>query len=187
MDGSAPCEIIPKGYNGTEYMTFKYKTGVVMTEQPYLDDNPGAQGIKFIGTKGWIEVARGYIGCSDPSLIPADIAGTRPQPRAQRPAGQAAQQRPPQQQRPAPTREGLQFEISSPHMQDFIDAVRSRKKPIASIEVGCSTAITCCLGNIANELKRPVKWDPATYSFIDDKEACSHRLMNYEYRRPYHL
>ena len=175
MDGSAPCEIIPKGYNGTEYMTFKYKTGVVMTEQPYLDDNPGAQGIKFIGTKGWIEVARGYIGCSDPSLIPADIAG------------QAAQQRPPQQQRPAPTREGLQFEISSPHMQDFIDAVRSRKKPIASIEVGCSTAITCCLGNIANELKRPVKWDPATYSFIDDKEACSHRLMNYEYRRPYHL
>jgi len=187
MDGSAPCEVIPKGYNGTEYMTFKYKTGVVMTEQPYLDDNPGAQGIKFIGTKGWIEVARGYIACSDASLIPADIAGTRPQPRTQRPAGQAGQQRPPQQQRPAPTREGLQFEISSPHMQDFIDAVRSRKKPIASIEVGCSTAITCCIGNIANELKRPVRWDPATYTFIDDKEACSHRLMNYEYRRPYHL
>ena len=185
MDGSAPCEVIPKGYNGTQYMTFKYKTGVVMTEQPYLEDNPGAQGIKFIGTKGWIEVARGYIGCSDPSLIPADIAGTRPQPRGQqqRPAGQ----RPPQQQRPAPTREGLQFEISSPHMQNFIDAVRSRTKPIASIEVGCSTAITCCIGNIANELGRPVKWDPATYTFVDDKEACSHRLMHYEYRRPYHL
>lgn len=186
MDGSAPCEIIPKGYNGTQYMTFKYRNGIVMTEQPYLEDNPGAQGIKFIGTKGWIEVARGYIGCSDPSLIPAEIAGNRPQPRGQqqqRPAGQRAAQ----QQHPAPTREGLQFEISSPHMQDFIDAVRSRKKPIASIEVGCSTAITCCLGNIANELGRPVKWDPATYTFVDDKEACSHRLMNYEYRRPYHL
>jgi len=186
MDGSAPCEIIPKGYNGTQYMTFKYRNGIVMTEQPYLEDNPGAQGIKFIGTKGWIEVARGYIGCSDPSLIPAEIAGNRPQPRGQqqqRPAGQRAAQ----QQHPAPTREGLQFEISSPHMQDFIDAVRSRKKPIASIEVGCSTAITCCLGNIANELGRPVKWDPATYTFVDDKEACSHRLMHYEYRRPYHL
>ena len=91
MDGSAPCEIIPKGYNGQQYMTYKYKTGVVMTEQPYLEDNPGAQGIKFIGTKGWIEVARGYIACSDPSLIPAEIAGTRPQPRAQRPAGQQGQ------------------------------------------------------------------------------------------------
>jgi predicted dehydrogenase len=203
MDGSGPCEIIPKGYNGQPYMTFKYKTGVVMTEQPYLEDNPGAQGIKFIGTKGWIEVARGYIACSDPSLIPAEIAGSRPQPRTgpppagqpgQRPAAAQGRQGAPQgqgqaqgQARPAPTQAGLQFEISSPHMQNFIDAVRSRQKPIASIEVGCSTAITCCLGNIANELGRPVKWDPATYTFVDDKEAAGHRLMHYEYRRPYHL
>jgi predicted dehydrogenase len=189
MDGSGPCEIIPKGYNGQQYLTYKYKTGAVMTEQPYLEDNPGAQGIKFVGTKGWIEVARGYIACSEPSLIPADIAGTRPQPRAQRPAGQQGQ-RPPSAQgqaRPAPTQAGLQFEISSPHMQNFIDSVRSRQKPIASIEVGCSTAITCCLGNIATELGRPVKWNPATYTFVDDKEASSHRLMHYEYRRPYHL
>lgn len=182
MDGSGPCEIIPKGYNGQSYMTFKYQNGVVMTEQPYLEDNPGAQGIKFIGTKGWIEVARGYIACSDQSLIPAEIAGNRPQARTARP--QASQQR---QQRPAPTQAGLQFEISSPHMQNFIDSVRSRKKPIASIEVGCSTAITCCLGNMANELKRPVKWNPATYSFVDDPEAEGHRLMHYDYRRPYSL
>lgn len=202
MDGSAPYEVIPKGYNGAEYMTFKYQSGVVMTEQPYLEDNAGAQGIKFIGTKGWIEVARGYIACSDPSLIPAEIAGRRPQPRVagqQRPAGQAPQagqgrpanaQGAPQagaQARPAPTQAGLQFEISSPHMQNFIDSVRSRQKPIASIEVGCSTAITCCLGNIANELKRPVKWNPATFTFVNDKEASEHRLMNYEYRKPYKL
>lgn len=196
MDGSAPSEIIPKGYKGQPYMTFKYQTGVVMTEQPYLEDNPGAQGIKFIGTKGWIEVARGYIACSDASLIPAEIAGRRPQPRTpgqqgQRPAGQTQGQAPQgqaqAQNRPAPTQAGLQFEISSPHMQNFIDSVRSRNKPIASIEVGCSTAITCCLGNIAHELKRPVKWNPATYTFVDDPEAANHRLMNYEYRRPYSL
>lgn len=203
MDGSAPYEVIPKGYKGQPYMTFKFLSGVVMTEQPYLEDNPGAQGIKFIGTKGWIEVARGYIGCSDPSLIPAGIAGNRPQPRGERPP---VQQQPQQQQqqrqtaqarqaqaqaqtqaRPAPTQAGLQFEISSPHMQNFIDCVRSRKKPIASIEVGASTSITCCLGNIAHELGRPVKWDPATYTFVDDPEAAAHRLMHYEYRRPYKL
>jgi len=201
MDGSGPVEIIPKGYKGQPYMTFKYATGVIMTEQPYLEDNPGAQGIKFIGTKGWIEVARGYIACSDQSLIPAEIAGRRPQPRTpgqqgQRPAGQqaAGQQRQGQgqtqgqaQNRPAPTQAGLQFEISSPHMQNFIDCVKSRNKPIASIEVGCSTAITCCLGNIAHELQRPVKWNPATHTFANDQEASKHRLMNYEYRRPYSL
>jgi predicted dehydrogenase len=195
MDGSGPCEIIPKGYKGQPYMTFKYKTGVVMTEQPYLEDNPEAQGIKFIGTKGWIEVARGYIACSDQSLIPAEIAGNRPQPRGQRPASGQQGQRPANVQgrpgnaqgRPAPTQAGLRFEISSPHMQNFVDCVKSREKTIAPIEVGCSTAITCCLGNISNELGRPVKWDPATHTFIDDPEASNHRLMHYEYRRPYHL
>jgi predicted dehydrogenase len=187
MDGSGPYEIIPKGYKGQPYMTFKYQTGVVMTEQPYLEDNPGAQGIKFIGTNGWIEVARGYIACSNPSLIPAEIAGNRPQPRTAPPAG-AQRQRNPAQTRPATaqTRPAAPTQ-GAPHMQNFIDSVRSRQKPIASIEVGCSTAITCCLGNIANELGRPVKWNPATFTFIDDKEATDHRLMNYEYRRPYHL
>ena len=47
MDGSGPVEFIPKGYNGT-----KYATGIVMTEQPYREDNPNAQGIQFIGDKG---------------------------------------------------------------------------------------------------------------------------------------
>ena len=58
MDGSGPVEFTPKGYNGTQYSTMRYANGIVMTEQPYLEDNPDAQGIKFIGDNGWIEVAR---------------------------------------------------------------------------------------------------------------------------------
>jgi hypothetical protein len=79
------------------------------------------------------------------------------------------------------------FEISSPHMQNFVDCVRSRTNPIAPVEVGCSTNITCVLGNMATELGRPVKWNPATQSFGDDKEAAAHRLYHYEYRNPYSL
>jgi len=202
MDGSGPYEVIPKGYNGQPYLTFKYLSGVTMTEQPYLEDNPAAQGIKFIGTKGWIEVTRGYIACSDPSLIPPEIAGRRPQPRSAQSAGQQGQRQTAQgqqalqtqqqgqtqqQKRPGPTREGLRFEISAPHMTNFLDCVKSRKKPIASIEVGCSTAITCCFGNIATELGRPVRWNPATLTFINDPEAENYRLMHYQYRRPYKL
>jgi predicted dehydrogenase len=191
MDGSGPVLMTPKGYNGTQYMTFNYANGIVMTEQPYLDDVPTAQGIKFIGTDGWIEVARGYIACSKPNLIPAEIAGNRPQPRAAQPPQPQQQQQTQRQQtsrnQPAPQAAQLQFEISSPHMQDFIDSVRSRKQPIASIHVGASTAVLCCLGNIANELKRPVKWNPATNCFVDDPEAAAHRLMHYEYRGAYKL
>ncbi|MBC8004068.1 MAG: Gfo/Idh/MocA family oxidoreductase [Verrucomicrobia bacterium] len=157
MDGSSPCEYIPKGYNGAQYLTMKYQNGIVMTEQPFREK--GGQGISFNGTKGWVKVARGYIECSDPSLLPKE----------EKKVGEG------------------QYEVSSPHMQNFIDSVRSRKNPIAPVEVGCSTNTLCCLANIATELQRPVKWDPATLSFGDDTEAASHRLYHYQYRRPYSL
>jgi len=72
-------------------------------------------------------------------------------------------------------------------MFDFINCVRSRKDPIAPVQVGASTAIACCLGNIATELQRPVKWNPATNHFIDDPEASKHRLVHYKYRNNYKL
>lgn len=157
MDGSGPCEYIPKGYNGAKYLTMKYQNGIIMTEQDYRKE--GGQGICFNGTKGWLKVARGYIECSDKSLLEKEQKKI----------------------------DAGQYEVSSPHMQNFIDAVRSRKNPIAPVEVGCSTNTLCCLANIATELQRPVKWDPATLSFGDDTEAANHRLYNYKYRRPYSL
>ena len=155
MDGSGPVEYIPAGYNGTKYCTMKYADGIVVTEQVienFRKDNPNELGIKFIGTKGWLKVARGYIECSDPSLVKDTPMGA---------------------------------EVS--HMQNFVNCIRSRRNPIAPVEVGCSTNIMCCLNNIAYELGRPVKWDPATLSFGDDEEAANHRLYYYKYRNPYTL
>ena len=155
MDGSGPCEFIPQGYGGAKYQTMKYQNGIVMTEQKFRDQD--GQGICFNGTKGWLRVARGYIECSDASLIKKDEQAIG--------AGQ--------------------YEMSSPHMQNFIDCVRSRKKPIAPVEVGSSSLTICCIANIATELQRPVKWDPATLSFDGDMEALNHRLYRYQYRKPY--
>jgi len=182
MDGSGPSEIIPKGYDGAEYLTFKYQNGVVMTEQPYLEDMPNAQGIKFIGDKGWIEVARGYLGCSDSSLVPEDLAGRRP-----RNLTPEERKKMYEEMQKAQAKGGGSFEISAPHMANFIDGVRSRRKTIAPIEVGASTAILCCLGNMATELERSVKWNPATHSFGEDQEAWQHRLYSYNYRNQYKL
>lgn len=156
MDGSGPCEFIPKG-KGVPYLTMKYQNGIVMTEQPFRED--GSQGIRFNGTKGWLKVTRGYIECSDPSLLK----------KHEQAVGKG------------------EFEVSAPHMQNFISCVRSRKNPIAPVEVGCSTNTLCCIANIAVELQRPVSWDPATLSFGDDAEAAAHRLYHYQYRRPYSL
>ena len=159
MDGSGPIEFIPAGYKGTVYSTMKYANGIVMTEQPFQEENDAAQGIKFIGDKGWLKVARGYIECSDPSLLE----------KKEQKVGKG------------------EYEVSAPHMQNFVDCVRSRENPIAPVEVGCSTNTLCCLQNIARELGRPVHWNPATLSFEGDKEAEAHRLYGYVYRNPYKL
>lgn len=159
MDGLGPVEYIPKGYNGAKYDTMKYANGVVMTEQPFDDKQPDWQGIKFFGDKGWLKVARGYIECSDSKLLKKSQEEVK--------AGQ--------------------YEVSSPHMQNFLDAIRDHKDPIAPVECGTSTNTLCCLTNIARELGRPVHWNPATLSFEGDKEAAAHRLYWYEYRRPYKL
>jgi predicted dehydrogenase len=182
MDGSGPAVIIPKGYSGQPYLTFRYLNGIEMTEQPFLEDMPDAQGIKFIGTDGWIEVARGYLACSKPALVPKELAGMRPKNLTPEEWEKMFEE-----MKKAAAKGGGSFEINSDHMQNFVDSVRSRQKPIASIEVGASTAVLCCLGNIATELGRPVKWNPATLSFGADSEAGNHRLNCYEYRRPYKL
>ena len=157
MDGSGPVEFIPQGYNNTPYLTMKYDNGIVMTEQEYR--KKGGKGICFNGTNGWIQVGRGSIECSDPSLLE----------KVDKHIGEG------------------EYEISSSHMQNFIDAIKSEKDPIAPVEVGCSTNTLCCLSNIATELERPVKWNPTTLSFGNDIEASNHRLHDYKYRNPYSL
>ena len=186
-----PVEFTPKGYNGTQYSTMRYANGIVMTEQPYLEDNPDAQGIKFVGDNGWIEVARGYINCSDQSKIPSDLKNLiEKRPRMMTPEERKKMYEEYMKKLKDSKKKGNDagnYETSAPHMQNFIDCVRSRENPIAPVEVGCSTNTLCCLQNIARELGRPVKWNPATLSFGNDKEAASHRLYWYQYRNPYSL
>ncbi|MDI9551651.1 MAG: Gfo/Idh/MocA family oxidoreductase [Bacteroidales bacterium] len=159
MDGSGPVEYIPQGYKGTEYATMKYANGILMYDHPYREDQPDAKGIQFIGDKGWLKVARGYIEASDKSILNKEEKEVK--------AGQ--------------------YEVSAPHMQNFLDAVRAHEDPIAPVEYGTSTNTLCCMFNIARELGRPVRWNPATLSFEGDREAAAHRLYWYEYRRPYKL
>lgn len=57
------------------------------------------------------------------------------------------------------------------HVRDFLDCMRSRKRPVCDIEIGHKSTITCHLGNIAYKLGRKLVWDDATESFPNDPEA----------------
>ena len=72
-----------------------------------------------------------------------------------------------------------------PHVQNFIECVKTRARPIADIEeIHRSTTLTH-LGNIAYHVGRRVHWDGENERIIGDKEAD--RLTGRVMRAPYTL
>ena len=60
---------------------------------------------------------------------------------------------------------------SDHHMRNWLECIRSRKRPVADVEIGHRTTTMCHLGNIARWAKRPLRWDPKEEQFVDDAEA----------------
>jgi predicted dehydrogenase len=57
------------------------------------------------------------------------------------------------------------------HMQNWLDCIKSRQKPIADVEIGHRSVTVCHLANITRALGRDLKWDPAKEQFVGDAEA----------------
>ena len=71
------------------------------------------------------------------------------------------------------------------HMQNWLDCIKSREKPVADVEIGHRSATVCHLGNIARWAGRRLKWDPVKEVFPDDAEA--NKLLDRTRRKPYQL
>jgi predicted dehydrogenase len=57
------------------------------------------------------------------------------------------------------------------HMQNWLDCIRSRGRPVADVEIGHRSVTVCHLANITRALGRPLRWDPKQEQFIGDGEA----------------
>jgi predicted dehydrogenase len=99
-------------------------------------------GVLFIGSEGKILVNRGKF-----EATPASLGET-----------------------PLPDN-AIHLYKSYSHTKDFLDCMRSRKKPICDVEIGCRSVTVCHLGNLAYWHHRHLRWDPAKEKFIGDKEA----------------
>jgi len=66
------------------------------------------------------------------------------------------------------------------HHQNFLDCVRSGKRPNADVEEGHLSASLAHLGNIACRVGRSLKLDPQTERIVGDEEAD--KLVRREYR-----
>jgi predicted dehydrogenase len=112
--------------------------------------------IIFTGTEGEVEVNRSYLKTRPANLLNQSLS---------------------------PSHNHLYD--SKNHLRNWIDCIHTRQKPITDVEIGHRSVTVCHLGNIATELKRPLKWNPEKEIFADDPEA--NRLLNRSMRSPWSL
>jgi predicted dehydrogenase len=167
VEGKPLAQPIPGGYTAfSEYeVNLTYANGVVHTIRTTTDDSlSGAvvrqdgqrNGLKFEGTDGWIWVNRGEITASDDDLL------TKPLP-------DSAQH----------------LYVSSDHMGNFFECIRSRKAPICEAEVGHRAATVCHLGNIALRTGQKLTWDPAAERFKGERHKEANTYLSRTMRKPY--
>ncbi len=71
------------------------------------------------------------------------------------------------------------------HGINFLECIKSRKRPHADVELGRLSTTLCHLGNISQRIGRDVKFDPKTETFPGDEEAA--RWLKKQYRADYPL
>ena len=71
------------------------------------------------------------------------------------------------------------------HVRDFLDCVKTRRKPKGNADAACNAHIACHAANIALALDRQVNFDNQTHSFVDDEAA--NRMRSESLREPWRL
>ncbi len=69
------------------------------------------------------------------------------------------------------------------HMKDLLACTSTRGRPVADIEQGCISSISCILANLSQKLGRTLAWDAEKGQVIGDEEA--NRLLRRTYREPW--
>jgi len=135
----------------------EYQTHIYADGTKVLRDHPDRKGhmIRFIGEQGEVCVSRG------------DKLDTTPVSLKDRPLG--------------PT--DISLYVSQQHESNWVDCIKSRRQTICPPELGHRTATIGHLSGIAERLKRPLKWDPATEQILGDVEAS--RWLDRPRRAPY--
>lgn len=158
---------VPGGYDAiSDYeVRYKYVDGIELNIRTTKDDtifgaqiNPDGQrnGIRFVGTEGWIWVNRDKLEASDPELV-------------QTPLPEGARRLP----------------VSKDHMGNFFDCVRSREQPICDALTGHRSAIMCHLGAIALRSGLALEWDYEQERFTGSGAGIANTYLARPMRAPY--
>ena len=156
-DDTGPIKISPgeKDDKGWPRVTMKYANGTLLKLMGQRHTMEDLGAI-FRGEKGTIEILRGHARANPPELL---------------------------KDAPPDTPGGPKESVA--HIANFIDCVRTRKKPAADAEAGHRATTVCHLVNISRNLDRTLQWDPKAETFVDDQAA--NKFVSRPRRKGYEL
>ena len=70
-------------------------------------------------------------------------------------------------------------------IRNFLDCIKSRQTPWATLEIGHRSTSLAHLATIAMQTKQRLQWDSVKERFTNSNEA--NKLLSYEYRKPFKL
>ncbi len=139
-------------------VTMKFENGTVVNFSLDADYGPGL-GCIFKGEKGSIEINRDKVSSNPKELLAADG-------------------------RPAP----LAIPETQPHIENWMDCIKTRRRCNADIEYGQRSSSLCYLINIVRDLGRVgevIHWDPKTERFTNSDEGNA--MLSRPRRKGYEL
>lgn len=135
----------------------RYSSGVVVHSIGYPGEPVGGEGgACFVGAEGRIAVDRTHIVADPDRILREPIRAT-----------------------------DARVERSDSHSGNFLDCVRTRRRPIAHVETAVRAMNTILVGGMAMALRRTVRFDPVKGEFLGDEQA--NRLRSYSPRPPWRL
>jgi predicted dehydrogenase len=167
VEGQGLSDPIRGGYTTfAEYeVNYLYENGVGVHVRTTTDDNIYGEkvnadgqhnGIRFVGTDGWIWVNRSQITASNPEMLHTPL-----------PPG------------------AVRLPVSNDHMGNFFDCVRSRQLPICDVETGHRSATICHLGAIALRTGHRLWWDSKEEKFVGPHAGEASHYVSRHMRSPY--
>ncbi|MDR1746083.1 MAG: Gfo/Idh/MocA family oxidoreductase [Tannerella sp.] len=145
MDDSAPIEYFPPDTKNLVPLTMRYANGTIMVHERNFR-KADYNAVRFIGTDGVIDISRSFLD-TIPAKLQDQVIGDNE----------------------------IKLYHSENHYADFLDAMKTRKQPISTVEIGHRTASVCHIVNLCYEFNRPLVWDPAKEKFFADAEANQRR------------
>jgi predicted dehydrogenase len=156
MDESGPVEIIPPEDAKSQFgVKYVYANGVPMIHGSEYEPGKKLRGVLFLGENGFIEVDRGHLRSE-----PGDII--------KQPIGE----------------KDVHLYKSPGHQRDWLECIKTRKRPICDVEVGARSVTVCHLGNLAYWNRQKLKWDPKAWKFEDE---AANKWLDRERRGKYQL